>query len=254
MKLKGKVAIVTGANSGIGESLSRIYAEQGANVVGVARRAEKLEAVAKSCAGLPGSFTARQGDVTKLEDLEAVVSYVIEQYGKIDILVNNAGRSDDFSGAADMTEEMWDAVINLNLNSVFRFCKIVLPHMIAAGSGTIINIASVAGVEFARGGVAYTVSKHGVVALTKHTAFQYAEKGIRCNAICPGTIVTPLVMGIDEKKVNPEGYAKCISGSQNAPRMGQPAEIGNIALFLASDDASLLNGAVLVADAGWTCY
>lgn len=255
MRLKDKVVIITGASSGIGESMADLFAREGATVIAVARRAEKLQEIAKKSETYAGKIFPESGDMSQKEDIERVVAAVIEKYGRIDVLVNNAGKSDDFSGAAEMSDEMWKDVLNLNLDGPFYMTRAVLQHMLKAEKGTIVNTASVAGVEYARGGLAYTVSKHGVVALTKHTAFNYATKGIRCNAIAPGTVETPLVAALAEPKgVNPEGFQRAISGAANAPRTGKPEEIAAIALFLASEESGFVNGSIIVADAGWTSY
>lgn len=255
MKLQNKIVLITGASSGIGESITELFAKEGATVIAVARRAEKLKELAERCEKYEGNVYPDSGDMSKKEDIERVVNDVIQKYGRVDILVNNAGKADNFSGAAETSDDMWDDVLTLNLNGPFYMTRAVLQYMLKAGNGTIVNTASVAGVEYARGGLAYTVSKHGVVALTKHTAFNYATEGIRCNAIAPGSVETPLTASIaDSKEINQAGYKKAISGAGNVPRVGKSEEIANIALFLASDDSAFVNGAVIVADAGWTSY
>lgn len=255
MRLKNKIVIITGASSGIGEQTAELFAKEGVTVIAVARRADKLKELADRCQAYGGKVYPESGDMSQKEDIERVVKDVIEKYERVDVLVNNAGKADDFLGAAEMSDEMWDDVLALNLDGPFYMTRAVLAHMLKMKKGVIVNTASVAGIEYSRGGLAYTVSKHGVVALTKHTAFNYAADGIRCNAIAPGTVETPLVANLAEpKNVNPEGFKKATSGSANAPRSGKPEEIAAIALFLASDESSFVNGTVVVADAGWTCY
>jgi len=255
MRLKDKIIIITGASSGIGESMTELFAKEGATVIPVARRAEKLKEIASKCEKYEGKVFPESGDMSQKEDIERVVKDVVQKFGRIDVLVNNAGKVDNFGAAAVMSDEMWDDVMQLNLNGPFYMTRAVLQHMLKEKKGTIVNTASVAGVEYSRGGVAYTVSKHGVVALTKHTAFNYATEGIRCNAIAPGGVETPLVAALaNPENVDPEGLKKAMSGSDFVPRSGKPEEIAAIALFLASDESGFVNGTVIVADAGWTAY
>lgn len=255
MRLTNKIILVTGASSGIGESIAETYAREGATVIAVARRAEKLAELAKRCEKYDGKVVPDSGDMSKKEDIERVVSDTIAKYGRIDVLVNNAGKADDFSGVADITDSAWEETMALNLDGPVFMSRAVIKHMLKEKKGTIINTASVAGVEYGRGGLAYTVSKHGVVALTKNTAFMYADSGIRCNAIAPGTVQTPLTAAMaDTSGLNQFGFKKAVSGAANSPRPGTPQEIANIALFLASDESAFVNGAVIVADAGWTSY
>lgn len=250
MRLKNKIVIITGASSGIGEGIAEEFAKEGATVVAVARRAEKLEALAKRCEQHGGDVFPLSGDVSKKETIEQIIQTVIEKYGRIDVLVNNAGKVDNFAGAGEMSDEVWESVMQLNLYGPFMMIRATLPHMIKAGKGSIINIASIAGTQGCRGGCAYVSSKHAVVGLTKNTAYMYAKKGIRCNAICPGPIDTNIFESAENAGVDQEGMKIATSGIHLAPRNGQPVEIAPAAIFMACDDASFVNGAILIVDGG----
>jgi NAD(P)-dependent dehydrogenase (short-subunit alcohol dehydrogenase family) len=255
-RLLGKVALVTGASSGLGAAIALRYAREGAQVLAVARRADKLAELVAQAAGLPGGIRPFKADVCRPDEVRAMVADAASHFGQLDILVNNAGMNDNFAGVGEMDDTLWQQVFDLNLHAAFHACKAAMPHLLRQ-RGNIVNVASIGGTEGARSGVAYTASKHALVALTKHTAFSYAKAGVRCNVICPGPVETPMVqaaMALESSQVDMEGARRCNSGMKNLPRIGQPEEISNIACFLGSDEASLVNGAVVVADAGWTAY
>lgn len=255
MRLKDKVAIVTGASSGLGEAMALRFAREGARVLAVARRMDKLEEIAARATDHAGCVTPLRADMRDKEEIRRMIAIALERFGRLDVLVNNAGINDDFAAVAEMDDDLWRDVFALNLDAAFYACKYAVPHLIES-RGNIINIASIGGTEYARSGVAYTASKHGLVAMTKHTAFNYAPTGMRCNVICPGPVETPMVKAALEQAgtMNREGARRANSGMKNLVRIGEPEEISSVACFLASDEASLLNGAVVVADAGWTSY
>ncbi len=193
------------------------------------------------------------GDVTSEEDVGAAVALAAERWGRVDILVNNAGIMDDMTPVGDLSDALWDRVMDVNLKAPMRLTREVLAGMLAQGRGNIINIASVCGLQGGRTGAAYTASKHALIGLTKNTAFMYADKGIRCNAICPGYVATGLAAA---GALNPSalGMERALAGRGLSPRTAQPEEIANVALFLASDESGSINGAAMVADSGWTAY
>lgn len=251
MKLKDKVVLITGASSGLGKETASLFAKEGAKVVAVARRMGKLEELVNETKDFSGKVVAFEGDVGKGKDITDMVKFTLDKFGQIDILVNNAGIIDGHMPAGEMTDEMWDNVLNINLTAPLKLTRAVLPAMLEAGKGNIINVSSVGGLNGGRGGAGYVSTKHALVGLTKNTGFVYADRGIRCNAICPGSIPT----GIGSTgEVNELGLSKIMSGFSNAPRMGTSEEIANILLFLASDQSSLINGVAITADAGWTAY
>lgn len=251
MRLEDKIVIITGASSGLGKETASLYAQEGAKVVAVARRMEKLKELANESKGFPGEIIPYQADVGIGEDIEDIVAFTLEKYGQVDVLVNNAGIIDGHMPAGDMTDEMWDNVININLTAPMKLTRAVLSSMLKRETGNIINVSSVGGLNGGRGGAAYVSTKHALIGLTKNVGFVYADKGIRCNAISPGSVPTEIG---SSGSVNELGLSKIMSGFSNAPRMGTSKEIANILLFLASDESSLINGTVITADAGWTAY
>ncbi|KPU45598.1 glucose 1-dehydrogenase 4 [Oxobacter pfennigii] len=252
MRLKGKVAVVTGASSGMGRAIALLFANEGASVVAVARRKERLAEITQKAQEAGGTILAFQGDVSKKEDMENMIDFTVEKLGKIDILVNNAGVMDEMMPAGEVTDEMWDKVISVNLTGPLYSCRKAINVMLTQGSGNIINVASIGGLQGSRAGAAYTASKFGLVGLTKNIGFQYAKKGIRCNAICPGGVDTEIGVGIT--KPSAFGIERATAGMAANPRSGSPEEIANVALFLASDESSFVNGITLVADSGWSAY
>lgn len=252
MMLKDRVAIVTGASSGMGWAISLLFAKKGAKIVAVARRKERLDKLVVLAEEQGGTVIAVQGDVSKLEDIDNMIDVALNDFGRLDILVNNAGILDNFMPTADITDELWDKIMTVNLTGPFRACRKAIPIMIEQGGGVIINIASIGGLYGGRAGSAYTVSKHGLVGLTKSIGYLYGDKGIRCNAICPGGVDTEIAKG--DVNFHPLGIKKAMAGIGLNIRTGSPEEIAKTALFLASDDSSLINGTTLVADSGWTAY
>jgi NAD(P)-dependent dehydrogenase (short-subunit alcohol dehydrogenase family) len=250
-KLKGKVAIVTGASSGMGKAIAILFAQQGASVVVADLRVEEVNQVVNSIKNDGGKASGFLCDVANESDVTQLVEAVMKEYGALDILVNNAGIMDDFYPVDQVTNEQWNRVMGVNVNGPFYACRLAVPIMLKQGRGSIVNISSVGGLEGSRAGAVYTTSKHAIMGLTKNIGFMYAQKGIRCNAIAPGGVNTNIGRNM---KPHPFGYERAISGAGSMPRMGESDEIARLALFLASDDASFVNGAIVVADGGWTAY
>lgn len=251
MRLEGKTVLLTGASSGIGKSVALLFAKEGAKVVAVARRMEKLEELSKEAANLPGEIIAFQGDISIDDDINNMVDYTMKRYGQIDVLMNNAGILDNFTPIGELTDELWDKVIDINLTAPMKLARKVIPIMEKQEKGNIINTSSLGGLYGARAGTAYTASKYGLTGITKNIAYMYAPKGIRCNAICPGGVDTEIMSNLHASDF---GMERVMKGTANNPRSGSPEEIANIALFLASDESSFVNGDTIVADAGWTAY
>ncbi len=251
MRLKDKVALVTGASSGMGLEIARLFAGEGASVVVVARRKDRLTALVDQITASGGKAVAVAGDVTREEDVRSAVRTAVTTYGRLDIVINNAGLMDRMDPVADLDDDIWNAVIDVNLTGPMRFFRAAIPEMEKAGGGAFVTGASVGGICGGRAGAAYTASKHGVVGLAKNVAYAYARKGIRSNVIAPGGVSTEILTG---KDLNEEGAKIYAAGMATNPRMGEPMEVARLALFLASDEASLVNGAVVTADAGWTAY
>ena len=252
MKLKGKVAVVTGASSGMGREIAYVFAKEGAVVYAAARRLEKLEELAEKTKDFEGKIIPVSSNLINQEDAEKLIEYA--DSGKLDILVNNAGIMDDFSGVGDVNDEMMNKVFDLNVFAPFYTSRKAVNIFLKEGKGVIVNIASIGGLYGARAGAVYTASKHALVGLTKNTGYMYAKKNIRCNAICPGAIETDIGSGEYMKHVNQDGMNTIMANIGGNPRSGSPSEIAEIAVFLASDESSLINGQCLAADAGWTAF
>ncbi|WP_033829472.1 SDR family oxidoreductase [Bacillus andreraoultii] len=250
MKLEGKVAIVTGAASGMGRAIAQLFAKEGAKVVVADLNKEGAEKVAQEITISGGFATALEVNVAKLIDVENMIDKAVQEYGTLDILVNNAGIMDGFEPVADITDEKWDLIFDVNTKGVMRAMRKAIPIFLERGKGNIINIASTGGLNGAHAGAAYGASKHAVVGLTKNTGFMYAKEGIRCNAIAPGAVNTNISTSMTN--VNQFGLSRAGLAHAVTPHAGEPEEIAQAALFLASDEASFVNGVVLVVDGGWT--
>ncbi|WP_292518309.1 SDR family oxidoreductase [Methanoculleus sp.] len=260
-RLEGKVAIVTGASSGMGAAITKLFAKEGATVLAIARRKEKLQGVIDEVTQAGGKAIAVAGDVSKEEDVKGAVKMAVEQYGKLDIVVNNAGSLDKVAPVADVDDETWRKVFAVNVDGPMYMFRAAIPEMLknpgnadGLNKGAFVTVASIAATFGSRGGAAYTASKHAVLGLAKNTAFMYARKGLRSNIIAPGYVATEMVELSRTSHSHPEGMALASAGVEANPRMGYPEEIANLALFLASDEASLINGAVVPADAGWAAW
>lgn len=179
-----------------------------------------------------------------------MIDTAVKEYGTLDILVNNAGIMDSMEPVGEIADEKWDLLFDINTKGVMRATRKALPIFLEKQRGVIINTASTGGLNGAHAGVAYTASKHAVIGITKNTGFMYAQKGIRCNAIAPGGVETNI--GSTMKNINEFGSCRIKLPHSVCPRGGKPEDIAQVALFLASDDASFVNGAVIIADAGWT--
>jgi len=249
--LTGKVAVVTGGGSGIGRAISQLFAELGASVV-VSDIAQTADETVASIEADGGTACAHIGDIGDAAVADAVVAAAVERYGKLDVLVNNAGIMDHFAGAATVDDELWRRIMRVNLDGPFYLTRAALRAMLPAGGGSIVNIASEAGIRGAAAGAAYTASKHGLVGLTRNTAYTYAKQGIRANAICPGGVETNVMTADVQQHIDQEGLAAITPVHQSAMRSAQPLEQANLAAFLASDAASNVSGAIIPNDGGWS--
>lgn len=252
MKLQGKIALITGGGTGIGTAIAKRFVDEGAKVCITGRRKEMLGKVAKSFP--QGSVTTCSGDVSKDEDVARMVAQTVDFGGKLDLLVNNAAISSQ-APVTDLSREEWQKVLDVNLTGPFLLMKASIPHMIKAGGGSIINIASVGGLRCLSGFPAYCSSKAGLIMLTQQVALDYGAHNIRCNAICPGGIKTEMTekeFGKLGKMIGmePDSFFAMISQDLPLKRFGKPEEMGGICTFLASDDSSFMTGAALVIDAG----
>lgn len=238
-RLKDKVAIITGAAKGIGFATAQRFAQEGAKVMIADISAEALKIAVDK---IPGA-QAYVMNVTDRASIQAAVDQIMQRHGRIDILINNAGITQD-ARLVKMTEAQFDAVIDVNLKGVFNCTQIVVPHMLDAGSGSVVNASSVVGIYGNFGQTNYSATKFGVIGFTKTWARELGPKGIRVNALCPGFIATEMVMAM------PENILKDIERRSWLGRLGTPQEMANVYLFLASDEASYINGVALEASGG----
>lgn len=249
--LANKVVLITGAGSGIGKSIAELFAKQGAHLMLSDIRYNNIEEVAKEIKNKGGVVCCYPADISKLQDVKSLIDHTLTTYKSLDVLVNNAGIMDDFAPVQEVSDKSWDRIIGVNLNGPFFTCRATMKLFKEQKSGAIINIASIAGLAGGRAGLAYTVSKHGLIGLTKSIAYQYAGMGIKCNAIAPGAINTNIMHDV---KPNLFGYDRMNAGAGNMPVAGNPEDIAELSLFLASDKSKFINGAVMVVDGGWTAY
>ncbi len=246
-RLHHKVAIITGAASGIGRGTALLFAEQGAKLVLVDRDAAGLESIRSELVAQAAAVVISCGDVSLAETISNVVSLAIETYGQIDIVFNNAGIMPT-GDLQSYPETSWDSVMDVNVKAMFLMCKLVIPHMIRQGRGSIINTSSVMATLTEPGYEAYSASKAAVIGLTKGIAVSYAEQGVRCNCICPGWVDTPMNQKVAEDAGGLEKLYPIIKAQQPLGRMATTREVGYAVLFLASDESSAVTGSALYVD------
>ena len=252
MQLKGKVALITGGGTGIGTAIAKRFVYEGAKICITGRRQEMLDEVVRS---LPaGTTTTCSGDVSRFEDAQRMVEATLAFGGKIDALVNNAG-IDPGGTVVDLDPEVWRKVLDTNLTGPFLLMKASIPHMLKAGSGSIINISSLGGVRCLPGMAAYCSSKAGLIMLTQQAATDFGPSKIRCNVVCPGGVRTAMI----ENSLSPlakslgktvDGVLDLVSSGMPLRRFAFPDEISGICVYLASDDSTFMTGSILLIDGG----
>ncbi len=248
-RLEGKVAVITGASSGIGAVTAMLFTKEGAKVVLFARRPGPLKDMAEKIRSLGGECFAVSGDVTSQEDCRHVFEVAMAEYGRVDILVNNAGDGDHHITTAKADDSLWYRMIELNQSSVFRFCREALHYMEKQGSGTIVNISAIAGV-YGNAGVSYSAAKAAVIGITKNIAIQYAGRGIRCNALCPGPVNVPRMDGREEALFDRDFLAVTERHMDMTIPFSEPEAQADAILFLASDESRCITGQAIVSDNG----
>jgi NAD(P)-dependent dehydrogenase (short-subunit alcohol dehydrogenase family) len=246
-RLEGKIAIITGAGSGIGRACAIAFAREGAKVVLVGRRKEKLAETAKK---IGDAALIISGDTSKQLEIDRVVQQTVARFGIIDVLLNNAGIL-HIGTAEQIAEPQWDETFNINVRGLWLLSRAVLPHMRKADGGSIVNMASVLGINGARNRAAYAASKGAVVLLTKCMAIDHAPDKIRVNAICPGFVETELTAAVLSQAGDPQAVRRERTAVHPIGRLGRPEDIAGLAVYLASDESSWVTGTVFPVDGGY---
>ena len=253
MRLKDKVAIITGGGTGIGRACGELFAEEGASVVLAGRRAERIDEAAAAIRGRGGRALAVVADVSRAAEVEELVERTLAELGAIHIAVNNAGVL--LVATVEQTSEAdWDYVMNTNLKGVFLVSRAVIPAMRRAGSGSIINISSILGLVGMKSRAAYAASKGGVTLLTKAMALDHAADKIRVNCICPAIVDTELVADLLARAPDPEALRRTRTEQVPLGRLGTPRDVAQMALFLASEESSWVTGAAFPVNGGYTAH
>ncbi len=247
-RVAGKVALITGAGSGIGRATALAFAREGAKVVAADIVVEGGEETVRLITAAGGEAIFVKADVANAAEVEALVRKTVETYGRLDCAFNNAGIEGEIAPTAECTEANWERVINIDLKGVWLCMKYELQQMLWQGSGAIVNTASVAGIVGFQGIPAYVAAKHGVNGLTKTAALEYAQSGIRVNAVCPGVIHTPMVERAF--RANPQ-MAEAVSVLEPIGRLGKPEEVAEAVVWLCSDAASFVTGLPMAVDGGF---
>jgi len=243
--MKNKTVIITGAASGIGKATAALFANQGADVVISDIQESEGMAVAKEISAAGGKASFFKTDVSKPEEMEALVNFAVKTYGKLDVAVNNAGIGGELNPTADMSIEGWQKVISINLNSLFYGMKYQIQAMLKNGSGSIVNISSILGSVGFAGSAGYAAAKHGVIGLTQTAALEYSAQNIRINAVGPGFIETPLLNGLDAE------MKKQLVTLHPIGRLGKSEEVAELILWLSSDKSSFVTGSYYPVDGGY---
>jgi NAD(P)-dependent dehydrogenase (short-subunit alcohol dehydrogenase family) len=251
-KMTDKVALITGASSGIGRATAEAFAAKGAKIVVAARRLDELISLVAEIEARGGMATAIKADVSATTDVERMVAHAIETFGRLDFAVNNAGIEGQFAAITDLAEEDWDRVLDINLKGTFLCLKYEARAMLECGNGgAIVNVGSINSFLGFASGSAYVTSKHGLIGLTTSVSAELAPQGIRVNLVCPGIIDTPMHQRA-RKLLGDEVYDKVVLPSVHLRRAGRAEEIAQSIVFLCSDAASYISGSTLTPDGGFT--
>jgi len=251
LTVNNRVIIVTGAGSGIGRATATLAASLGAHVIVQDLSEDGAAETVKMISDAGGAATVSVGDVSDQDCVDATVEVALNA-GTLRGLVNNAGIMDNFAPAVRTTDEAWQRVMRVNVDSVFKFTRAVVPHMLESQGGSIVNMTSAAGIRGAAAGAAYTASKHAVVGLTRNTAYVHAKDNLRVNAIAPGGVDTNVMSAFEPSTYDAGAMAATGPVHTTAVRTAQPEEVAQLVIFLLSDEASNVNGAIIPSDGGWS--
>ena len=252
-RLSGKVALITGGGTGIGRAIALAFAREGASVAVAGRRLEKLRQVINEVHKQDGAGLAMECDVTRARDVERAVKGTVERFGRVNVLVNNSGTL-HVSTVEGISEEEWDRVMTVNVKGPFLMSRAVLPEFRKCGGGVIVNLGSVLGLVAVKDRAAYCASKGGVTMLTKAMALDHAHENIRVNCICPSIVETELVKGVFDQSEQGQALRKARVATIPLGRIGQPVDVAEMAVFLASEESSWLTGTAIPLDGGVTAY
>jgi NAD(P)-dependent dehydrogenase (short-subunit alcohol dehydrogenase family) len=227
------------------------FAEEGARLVAGDWNTERLDATVAHIRADGGTIVGAPGNIADQATAEGLIDLALSAYGSLDVLCNNAGVMDYMQGVGELSDDIWRRVLSINLDGPMYASRRAVQYMVEHGGGSIVNTASTAAIHGGAAGVAYTAAKHALVGLTRNTAWMYAGKGVRCNAICPGATVTNIGETMPTERMDPAGSQRAQAFAALAPAYLDPADIAALALFLASDESRHINGAIIPADAGW---
>lgn len=252
-QLKGKIAIITGANSGIGEASAMLFAREGAKVVVCARRPDAGQETVEKIKSEGNEAIMAKCDVSRKEDIYAAVDLAVTTWGGVDIVMNNAGMA-LVKNVIDTSDDEWDQVMNTNVKSIFHMVKAAIPHMRKRGGGSIINVASQLAMVASPNFAVYTAGKGAILNFTRALALDHAKENIRVNCLCPGAVATPLLLNQFKGQDGPQGGLQDLIDMHPLGRLGKPEELASAALFLAGDASSFMTGAPLVVDGGYIAW
>jgi len=251
MRLENKTVVITGAGSGMGRAMTHLFAREGAKVLAADWHQSALDETVATAKTERLDVHGFRVDVAQQSEVEAMIDEAVSAFGRIDILVNNAGVMDLFQPVAEVENDIWRHVMSVNLDGPMFATRRAVPIMLKNGGGNILNVASVAGLSGAAAGAAYTSSKHALIGLTRNTAWMYAKQSIRCNAIAAGAVATNIMQSVDQTKLDATGLAALSPYHALSPATLEPIDIAALSLFLVSDEARCINGAIVPADGGW---